>query len=331
MESVQDCNHRLLLLTSLSYEKMDPSKSKAFRYVFILTCVTLTSICLFAHGAAGSASGRWVCDQAGRWLLAPENPQSIIALAPNITELIYTLGEEHRLAGVAQQSDYPVAAKSLPTIGSYIHPDIEKIVALKPDLCIAINDGNPRDIISRLESLGTPVYVINPRDLDGIMRSLLEIGELLGTGRKAELAVDGMRARIERVKVLAARTASRPKVFFQIGAAPLVSVGSRTFADELITAAGGENISRGSAAYPRFTKEQVLVLQPDVIIITSMTKGENFDRVRSEWNEWPSLPAVRNGRVYVVDSDLFDRPSVRLVDALELLVRIIHPELCHTD
>lgn len=294
-------------------------------------CITLTSVCLFVHAAAGSVAGRWVCDQVGRWLLVPENPQSIIALAPNITELIYTLGEEHRLAGVAQQSDYPVAAKSLPTIGAYIHPDIEKIVALKPDLCIAINDGNPRDIITRLESLGIPVYVINPLDLDGIMRSLLEIGKLLGAGRKAELAADGMRARIERVRLFAARTTSRPKVLFQIGNNPLVSVGSGTFAHELIIAAGGENISSGSAAYPRLTREQVLVLQPDVIIITSMTKGENFDRARTEWNQWPSLPAVSNGRVYVVDSDLFDRPSVRLVDALELLVRIIHPELFHTD
>jgi iron complex transport system substrate-binding protein len=312
-------------------KEMDRSKSEAFRFVFILMCITLTSTCFFVQVAAGSVSGRWVCDQVGRWLLAPENPQSIIALAPNITELIYTLGEEHRLSGVAQQSDYPAAAKSLPTIGAYIHPDIEKIVALKPDLCIAINDGNPRDLITRLESLGTAVYVINPTDLDGIMRSLLEIGELLGESRKAEREVDAMRARIEHVRALAARTASRPKVFFQIGTAPLVSAGSHTFADELITAAGGENISRGTAAYPRLTREQVLVLQPDVIIITSMTKGENFDRVRSEWNQWPSLPAVSNGRVHVVDSDLFDRPSVRLVDALELLVRIIHPELFHTD
>jgi len=261
----------------------------------------------------------------------PENAQRVVALAPNITELIYALGEEHRLAGVSQQSDYPPAAKSLPTVGPYIHPDIEKIVALKPDLCIATSDGNPRDIISRLESLGTPVYVINPLDLNGIMRSLLEMGELLGAGLKAEQAVEGMRAGIERVRTLAARTATRPKVLFQICATPLVSVGGGTFADELITAAGGENISRGPSAYPLLTTEEVLVLQPDVIIITSMTKGEDFDRVKAEWSQWPGLPAVRNGRVHVVDSDLFDRPSVRVVDALELMVRLIHPELFQTN
>jgi len=101
------------------------------------------------------------------------------------------------MAGIAQQSDYSVAAKSLPAVRPCIHPDMEKIVALEPDLCIATKDGNPSDIITRPESPGIPVYVINLLDFNGIIRSLLELGELLGASLRGQKAVQGMGARVE--------------------------------------------------------------------------------------------------------------------------------------
>ena len=96
---------------------------------------------------------------------------------------------------------------------------------------------------------------------------------------------------------------------------------------ELIVLAGGKNLSEGSVQYPRFSREQVLALSPEVFIITSMARGASFERVKREWSKWPDLPAVRNNRILLVDSNLFDRPSPRLVDGLEMMLKLIHPEL----
>ena len=266
-------------------------------------------------------------DQLERKVVIPDNPIRVVSLAPSITEIIFALGQENRLAGVTRFSDYPEAAKKLPKVGSYVHLDLEKIVSLKPDLCIAIKDGNPRVVVNRLESLGIPVYAVNPRNLKTVMKTLTEIGIFLNAGEKANSVVQDMKSRIQRVKTKTANVTYRPRVFFQIGIAPIVSVGADTFAHELIELAGGKNLSKGPIPYPRFSKEQVLSLNPEVFIITSMSRNTIFEQVKKEWSKWPSLPAVKNQRMHLEDSNLFDRPTPRLVDGLEHLARRIHPEL----
>ena len=135
-----------------------------------------------------------------------------------------------------------------------------------------------------------------------------------------------MRSRIYRVKALVENTGHRPGVFFQIGISPIVSVGTPTFIHELIGLAGGTNLAAGPVAYPRFSREQVIALSPEIIIITSMSRAAVFEQVKADWNRWPHLPAVKNQRIFLEDSNLFDRPTPRLVDGLELLARLIHPE-----
>ena len=268
-----------------------------------------------------------VTDKLGRKVLVPENPQRIISLAPNITEIIFALNSENRLKGVTLHCDFPVEAKLLPKVGSYVGLDLEKIVSLKPDLCIAIKDGNPKSVIDRLESFGIPVYAVDPRNLDSVMETILSIGGLLGADKRADILVKNMRSRIQHVTALVAATSHKPGVFFQIGTAPVVSVGTRTYIHELIMLAGGINVTAGETPYPRFSREQLIALSPDVIIITSITRNDAFEQVLAEWNKWPQIQAVRNKRIYMADSDLFDRPSPRLVDGLEALVKLIHPEL----
>jgi iron complex transport system substrate-binding protein len=268
-----------------------------------------------------------VTDQLGRKVLVPENPQRVISLAPNITEIIFALNRENLLKGVTLHCDFPVEAKLLPRVGSYVGLDLEKIVSLKPDLCIAIKDGNPKQVIDRLESFGIPVYAVDPRNLDSVMETILSIGGLIGADKRADILVKNMRSRIKHVAELIAATSHRPGVFFQIGAAPVVSVGTRTYIHELIILAGGTNVTAGETPYPRFSREQLIALSPDVVIITSMTRSDAFEQVLAEWNKWPQIQAVRNKQIYMADSDLFDRPSPRLIDGLEALVRLIHPEL----
>ncbi len=271
-------------------------------------------------------AARQVTDQIGRTLTIPDFPRRIVALAPSITEILYALKQEDRLVGVTQFSDYPEAAEKLPKVGSYVNLDVEKIVSLKPDLCIAVKDGNPVEIIAVLENLGIPVYAVDPRNLDSVMYTVTEIGELLNAGKKADKVVFEMKQRISRVKAMVSKASTRPRVFYQIGISPIVSAGSNTCIHELIEMAGGENLAKGPASYPRFSTEQVLALSPDIFIITSMTRGAVFEEVKAEWRKWPQMPAVKNNRIVLVDSNLLDRPTPRLVDGLEMLFELIHPE-----
>ncbi|MBC2694151.1 MAG: cobalamin-binding protein [Desulfobacteraceae bacterium] len=273
------------------------------------------------------AWARQVTDQLGRQVILSDDPQRVVSLAPSITEIIFALGQEHRLKGATRFSDFPPEAISLPKVGSYVQLDLERIVVLKPDLCIAIKDGNPRQTVMRLESLGVPVYVVDPRNLEAVAETIIEIGDLLNATERAENLVSNMRLRINRVKSAVEKISHRPGVFFQIGISPIVSVGTNTFIHELIVLAGGNNLTKGPIPYPRFSREQVLFLAPEVFIITSMSKGEVFERVKIEWSRWSEMPAIKNRRIFLVDSNLFDRPTPRLVDGLEVLGRLIHPGL----
>ena len=268
-----------------------------------------------------------VRDQAGRTVSVPDNPLRVVSLAPSITEIVFALGEGDRLKGVTQHCDFPADAQALPKIGSYVHLDLERIVALKPDLCIAIRDGNPGNVVAELEALGIPVYTVDPRNLDTAVDTVLEVGQLLNATTKAQRLANEMRARIERIKVRVSGTKGRPRVFFQIGTAPIVSAGTNTVIHELIVAAGGQNLADGPASYPQFSMEQILALQPEIVIITSMTKELDLEQVRAEWRQYESLPAVRNNRIFIVDANLFDRPTPRIIDGLETLAGIMHPEL----
>jgi len=294
-----------------------------------------TWIILFAafaaiFGAMGTHA-KTVTDQVGRQFQVPETPSRVVALAPNITEIVFALERQAVLVGVSQFSDYPKVAQNLPKVGSYVHLDLERIVALKPDLCIAIKDGNPKAVADRLESMGIPVYAVDPKNLDTMLTTVSEIGRLLNAGPVARRLVSNLEQRVARIDRLVAKAALKPRVFFQIGISPIVSAGSRTFINELIVRAGGVNLAQGPVSYPRFSTEQVLSLAPEVMIITSMARAGVFKEVKSRWMQWKMMPAARDKRIYIQESNLFDRPTPRLVDGLELLAKLIHPELYEAD
>ena len=291
-----------------------------------ITNILMITVFPFILSVTASAD-KTLTDQLGRHVTVSDQPQRVISLAPSITEIVFALGQGHRLKGVTTYSDFPPEALKLPKVGSYVQLDLEKIVALKPDLCIAIKDGNPIAVARRLESLKIPVYAVNPRNLESVMQTVQEVAGLLNVQEKADKLVQSMNLRIQKVKSLVAKTTYRPRVFFQIGVSPIVSVGTNTFSHELIVLAGGKNVAQGPIAYPRYSIEQVLALSPEVIIITSMARVAIFKQVKAEWNRWPNMPAVRNHQIFIEDSNLFDRPTLRLVDGLELMVKLIHPEL----
>jgi iron complex transport system substrate-binding protein len=291
------------------------------------TCITIGLLWLVSTlpCQAQGPSTIIVTDQLGRRVTVPERPQRIVALAPSITEIIFDLGCQDRLVGVTRYSDSPPQAKSLPQVGSYVQLNLEKIAALRPDLCIAVKDGNPIAIVRRMENLHIPVYAVDPRDFAAIGATVLEIGRLLGAEEAARAITADMETRIKRVKARVAKLPTRPKVFFQIGISPIVAPGTDTFIHELIELAGGINVTAGPVPYPRISREQILALAPEVVIITSMARHQAFEEVKAQWRRWSDLPAVRANRIHIVDSNLFDRATPRLVDGLEQLARLIHP------
>ena len=266
-------------------------------------------------------------DQLGREIRIPDDPQRVVALAPSITEIIFALGQQNRLKGTTQFSNYPAEAARLPKVGSYVRLDLERIVGLQPDLCIAIKDGNPRETIERLQSFDIPVFAVNPRNLATVMQAIQQVGDILNASAKAKILVQAMRGRMQQVDALVAGIDHRPRVFIQIGISPIISAGTNTFIHELIVRAGGINVAAGKKAYPHFSREQVLALAPDVLIITSMSRSGAFKKAEEDWRRLIGPPVGLRKRIFTVDSDVFDRPSPRLLDALETLTRLLHPEL----
>jgi iron complex transport system substrate-binding protein len=255
-----------------------------------------------------------------------DKPGRIVSLAPNITELIFALGQGEKVVGVTKHCDYPPQALDLPKVGSYVHLDLERIAALRPDLCLAVKDGNPKALVLRLESLGIPVYALDPRNLDEVLQTVKELGALIGARSEAESLIVNARDRIVAVDKAISGFTHRPRVFFQIGISPVVSAGSPTFIDDLISRGGGENLAAGPTRYPKFSQEEVLAMKPDLLVVTSMSGESESKHVLEGWRRWKSIPAVRDGRIFLVDPNLFHRATLRLVDGLEILAELIHPE-----
>jgi iron complex transport system substrate-binding protein len=272
---------------------------------------------------AGQATFR---DDLGREVTFSFPPKRIISLAPNTTEILFALGLDEEIVGVSLHCNFPEKAKVRPRVGSYINLDYERILSLKPDLVVATGAGNTKEMVERLGRLGFPAYVLFPKQFDDILRSIRGLGRAIQRDREAAALAEAMRTRKERVARLVAGL-PRPRVFLQIGEAPIVTVGRRSFADDLIRIAGGENVAGAEKnAYPRYSMEEILRRSPEVIVISSMNPRGDYEKVRREWARWPMLPAVRDRRVHVIDSDLLDRPAPRIVDGLEELARLLHPE-----
>ncbi|SCY37510.1 ABC transporter substrate-binding protein [Desulfoluna spongiiphila] len=297
-------------------------KNRALRVILIL------ALGMFCSGLSVSpGEAKTFTDTTGCTVTVPDRPLRVVSLAPSITEIVFSLEKGSFLTGVTRYSDYPEAAKKLPRVGSYIRPELETIVSLKPDLCLAVKDGNPEKVVERIKAFGIPVYTVNPDGIDTIIRSINEIGDLLNATYKARAITGAMEAQLASIDRAIAGVAHKPRLFFQIGISPIVSVGTHTFLDEMIRRAGGENIVTSKTPYPRFSKEQVLALAPEMIIITSMARNDDFESVKQGWESWPSLPAVQMNNIHIVNSDILDRPTPRVVDGLAMLAALIHPTL----
>jgi len=265
-------------------------------------------------------------DALGREVSLSKEPARIVALAPNLVEILYFLGLGECLVGVTDHSTYPPEAQEKPRVGSYVNVNAEKIISLSPDLVIGTKDGNSRADVELLEQAGIQVFIVNPRSVQEVIDTVALIGQVCGVAERAETQAGGMQRRLDSVRS-AIGLRGKPMVFLQINIVPVMTVNGKTLHNDVIRLAGGVNMcAEEPVTYPRISVEEVVRRGPDMIIISSMERGGRFDAARDGWMQWTSIPAVHNKRVYLIDSDLIDRASPRIIDGLEAMARMIHPE-----
>jgi cobalamin transport system substrate-binding protein len=284
-------------------------------------------LALVSFGWATTSACVTVVDSTHREVLLDPEPRRIVTLAPSLTEIVYFLGLGERVVGVTQFSYYPPQAGKKPKVGSYVDLNVEKIISLSPDLVLGTKDGNQPTVVDLLERAGLPVFIVNPRNIRQVIDTVVTIGRLCGVSARATVLARNLSDEVDRI---VGKTASldKPVVFLQVNPKPIMSVNKHTFTHDLIRLAGGRNMTEDEPiTYPRISLEEVIRNKPDVIIISSMARGGHFEQARQQWFKWVVIPAVRNNRVHVVDSDLIDRPSPRIIQGLAAVARLIHPEV----
>ena len=273
----------------------------------------------------GAGSALTVTDQTGRRVVLPAPPVRIVSLVPSVTETVFTIGAQDRLVGVTDFCDYPPAARQKPSIGGMVSPSLEGIVALKPDLVVATTAGNRHETFDQLARLKIPVYLVNPVSVDDVLDLIVRLGRLTDRPEAADRVAALLR---ERIQVVSARVAGRPRprVFYVLWPDPLIVPARGALVSELIALAGGDSVTAdGGQGYPRYSMEAALARNPEVILVASHDATQSA-LVRAKWERFTQVPAVRAGRLHTVDGNLMHRYGPRMVDGLETLARLIHPE-----
>jgi iron complex transport system substrate-binding protein len=269
---------------------------------------------------------RLLTDEIGRKVKIPDPPKRIVSMAPSITEMLFALGLDKEIVGVTDFCNYPEAALTKHRIGGFVNPSIEKIVSLKPSLILGIRDGNRMDTVHRLNDLGFSVYVVDPTGFDGVVKTIENIGEIVRRRDESREITRNMTKKKE-VVVKLTQSLPKPKVFFQVGYSPIVTVGRGSLGDDLIRLAGGRSISENeSGNYPLYGIETIVSKAPEIIIMSSMDSKKDYLNLIKMWQSLKNLPAVKTNAIHVVDSNSVDRPTPRVVEGLGVVAKIIHPE-----
>lgn len=239
----------------------------------------------------------------------------IVALAPHIVEMLFDIGAGDKIVATVEYADYPEAALAIPRVGGYHGIKIEKILELKPDLVIAWQTGNAKSDLDKLERLGLNVTYSHPKNIEDVAKDLRRLGKLVGHEQQAEKVASAYDAKLKRLRQTYADKKPVP-VFYQLWAEPLRTINKTTQINQLIEVCQGQNVfADNPTAYPKIGIENVIVAQPEIIIIPD----EKTTRVQPviEWHKWPEIPAAKNNKFISVNADLLHRFSTRMLSGIE--------------
>lgn len=280
----------------------------------ITALLALTSACITAHAAAIT-----VRDDDGNVITLQKPAQRIVSMSPHVTELLFAAGGGDRIVGAVTYSDFPEAAKKIPRIGTNRQIDMERVIAMKPDLIVAWMHGSSERQIDTLRQLGIPIFHSEPLKLDGIADNVQRLGQLLGTDNVAQPAAAQIRAQFA---ALTKQYANRPPVrmFYQVWDKPLYTLSSGSIVTDAMRVCGGVNIFADlKVTAPVVSIEGVLQADPEAIFGTA---EKDYGGV-TLWKPYTTLKAVRNGNLFTLDGELLNRAGPRMVDGTRTMCEML--------
>jgi iron complex transport system substrate-binding protein len=294
-------------------------------------------------GAANPAAVIAVVDDLGTEVLLPAAPQRIVSLAPSNTELLFALGLGERIVGVTKYCNYPPAAGAVEQVAGFSDLSVEKIAAVRPDLVVA-SRGNDAEGLETVRQMGIPVFALANNSVAEVIESVRRLGQLTGRQQAGERLATVLQARIDTVtnrvasSLLAADSDDtghgRPRVLWGMASEPIYTAGASSIIDDVIEVAGGANLGREAGeGWPQVSLETVVDWQVDVLLMSlRLREGTAVAAIDAElarmrgMDGWRQLPAVKTGRLVHVDGDVLTRAGPRIVDAVELLAKALHPD-----
>jgi iron complex transport system substrate-binding protein len=306
------------------------NKTKASLRLCFLPLLVLLS--LFCHCSSPkdnspdvSRTVRQFTDDLGRQVTVASHVDRVVSLAPNLTEIVFAVDAGKLLVGVTSYCDYPPEAQSVEKVGDTLHPSIERIIALRPQVVLVSTASQLENFTRQLDSHQIAVFVTDPHDLEGVFRSIQQVAEILDRKAAGEQLNNTLRARTQKVEE---SVKSRPRVtlFYQLSDEPLYTAGKDAFVTDLIRRAGGVSVTQEvPGAWPKYSAESALASRPEAIILP--TGGSNGAGNSNVADALKRSPAVVAGKVYKINADHLSRPGPRAVDGLEDLARALHPEV----
>jgi iron complex transport system substrate-binding protein len=273
---------------------------------------------------------RTFVDDTGRKLYVAKVPSRVVSLAPSITEMLFALGLDEQIVGVTEFCDFPAGATAKPKVG-YANPNLESLVALRPDLIVAPREFHRANILAKLDELKIPVLLLEATSLENIFSHIHQLGRIFERTPTALAVTQSMRQRMAEITSRAEHL-PRTRVLYIINSQPLITVGPGSYIHQMIGLVGGHNIASGaSSAYPRLTMETVLKEDPEILIFPRGSVETVPRSEQQEWRRWTTLTAVQQNRLREVSADALNRPGPRVMEGLEELAKVIHPEAFPSD
>jgi iron complex transport system substrate-binding protein len=294
-----------------------------FLWIAVVVCLALFSACNPGR-TANVGPSREITDDAGRRVSIPAKVDRVVSLAPNLTEIVFAVGAGNRLVGRTSYCDYPPEAKAIAEVGDTIHPNLEPIIALKPQVVLVSTASQLEVFTQQLQGQNIAVFVTDPHDLEGVFRSIEQIGEIVGEKDRANQLVQKLRERTNAVEQ-AVKQKPPVRVFYQASGEPLYTAGRDSYVTDLMRRAGATSVTADvPGAWPKYSNESALAARPEAIILPN---GGSMGAANATVVEaLRQSPAVLNGRVYKINDDHLARPGPRLVDGLEEMAHALHPD-----
>jgi len=274
-----------------------------------------------------------VVDTIGRDILIKEKPNQIISLAPSLTQTVFAIGAEDRLVGRTRFCLWPPEAMAIKSIGGPAVPEIESMMALKPDLILATTL-TPIEVVRQIEVLEVPIAIFKQEGVEGTFSDMQVIGRLTGTAAQADAAIQKLEKRRRDLAEKVDAIGMRPRTLLLYGVDGLYSAKVGTFPSDMIELAGGDNVVKTTASdWPQLSMESIIEWNPEVILVTLRISGEEnklVDKVIAGWKEdtrWMTVSAVMNHRIYFLDDILMSVPGPLMIETAEKITKAIHPEL----